>query len=243
MIIKDFYDKLDECFASNDVAGAASVLEDYYKKAKAMDDTSLICAVLSERMGFYRGMGKEEEALSSVRLMEELIEKEELDKHIDGTNYATMLINMGTTKSRFGLYEEGLVLYDEAMKLLQGSEDYYLLASLSNNMSSAYEGIGESEKAIDSYKAAISFLDHPGILSYYKAITYANMAACYEAMGDEKGQLSSVQMMDEIVDRLFELVDPGFASCLNKCAMYHEHLGHVERAEYLRKRAEEIYSM
>lgn len=235
---QEFIEGLDALFAVNDGKGAGEYLLKWHKKAQEEDNWPLMVTVLNEMLGYYRSSGNEKLAMDCVSQMLELIKKRGLDNNGD---VGTIYINLGTTLCRFCHYEEGVRFYELAEEKLKDCENPYILASLYNNSAAAREASGNVEAAIGQYEKSLELLGKLPDCINFIAITYANMANCYENAGNKEKVREYVDKMDAILESEDILHDSGYASVCVKCASLHYNLGNRERSDELTARAEEIY--
>lgn len=235
---QEFIEGLDALFAVNDGDGAGEYLLKWHKKAMEEDNWPLMVTVLNEMLGYYRSNGDEERAMDAVAQILELIKKQGLENNGD---VGTIYINVGTTLCRFCHYEEGVKYYEMAEEKLKNCDNPYILASLYNNSAAAREASNDMEAAITQYEKSLELLGKLPDCINFAAITYANMANCYESMKNKDKVKECIDKMDAILESKEVVHDSGYASVCIKCASLHFNLGNRERCDELTARAEEIY--
>ena len=105
--VSRFIDKLDGCFAHNDMKGARECIQFWENEARRVDDRKGLLTVLNEAVGYYRRTQKRTRALEAAEECLKLVDALGLSETVSA---ATVYINAATTRSFFGNEEEALAL-------------------------------------------------------------------------------------------------------------------------------------
>ncbi len=153
---QEFFEKLDQFFAENQIAEAGTYLEECLDCARKEGDLSLEISVLNEMMGYYRSTDQEQKGLQSVTDALLLIQKNGLEYHPAA---ATMWINMGTTLCHFERVDEAETCYQNAMQFLKEQPSGALtMAGLYNNTAAVFVKTGRFDEARAGYDKALDLL-------------------------------------------------------------------------------------
>ena len=237
-------EKLDEHMSTKDFAGAERHLKYWLAEAQSLRDLKGEFAVRNEMMGFYRKIGKKEEAFESMN---------EAIKLIDRIGYAgsnssgTCYVNCGTVCENFGQFEDALVYFGKAREVYEKNltEDDQRLAGLYNNMAQVYVNMDNFHEADELFRKALKILKLNQGTQLEQAITYLNMA---DAIAIERGIIEAENDIRELLyeaARMFN--DPDvkhdgyYAFVCESCASAYSCYGMFDYSEELQKRADEIY--
>ncbi len=188
MDINEYVKKLDELFATGRVNEVEEYLLNGIRDGKSRGDTSLLLLAHNELVGYYRSVGKFDEALSHADCALKILK----DNGLYGTlHYATTLLNTATAMRGKKMYEDSLRLYQEALDIFENQldENDYRIAGLYNNMSIVHENMGELQKAKDCLLRAIDIIRKNPEAFVELATSYVNLAQIEFSLGeDEKAQ-------------------------------------------------------
>ena len=184
---KNILNQLDRLFAEKRISEVEPFLQKCTEQAKREENKETLLTLYNELVGYYRSLGRIEEAVANGKNAEKLI------KELDLTNtefHATTLVNLATAYRFGGRYTEALDIYRKA-NVIYGNifiQPDIKQAGLYNNMSMAYQGLGEYMKAVECLHTALEIVM---MLPEYKteiASTYINLSTVYFEMKDyEKG--------------------------------------------------------
>ena len=237
--------KLDAYLDRNDLAGAARHLDYWKQEALTGNDDRGLLTIENERMGLYRKMGKEPEAMEAALSALRLIGRAGLE---DTVTAATTWLNVGTVYKNFGRSPEALPYYERARTIYERElkpEDPNL-AGLYNNMALALADCARFSEARELYEKASAILTASGDGLLERAVTELNLANLDEA---ERGLLEAEAEIDGHLDRAKALLDDPaterngyYAFVCDKCAPTFGYYGRFADAQELKERAEAIYA-
>ena len=143
--LNGFLLELDHMYATNPKGVEAYLKSGLDEAGKCLDGPAML-TILNELMGYYRVMSKPEECEwcieKAVRIAEKL--------GIQGTtDYATMLLNIGTAQRVMGQMDKAESNYEEAYAIFKEKlhEPDYRMATLYNNRSILYANTGRLKEA------------------------------------------------------------------------------------------------
>lgn len=177
MEINQFYEQLDNLFATGQIDRAGDFIKESKEQAKQEEDSASLLSIINESMGYYRSIGSEE-ALKDAKEALELIEKMGLTRTL---HEGTTLLNAATAYRAFGKLEEACLLYQKALDIYEkelGNTDSRL-AGLYNNISSFYADREEFGKSIEALKTALAILKQNKDTEIEQAISFTNLAVSY----------------------------------------------------------------
>ncbi len=242
--IKRIIDKLDEHLNRNDYQSAEKHLNYWLSEAVAIGDDLGRLALINERMGLYRKLGRKDEALADAAAGMALLDLLHMqDKDSAGTTY----LNAATVYKAFGMADEALPLYEKTLTIYQETLSTVdsLFGGLYNNMALALVDLGQFERANDYYAKALNIMQHAENGELEQAITYLNMA---DALVAQYGQLESEPSISHYIDKAEALLEtPGlprngyYAFVAEKCAPTFRYYGYFLYANQLEERARRIY--
>ena len=177
MEMNQFYERLDNLFASGQIDRAGEFIKESKEQVKKEGDEAALLSILNEGMGYYRSIGSEQ-ALNEAQEALVLTEKMELT----GTLHeGTTLLNAATAYRAFGKNEEASSLYQRALTIYKKElgEDDYRLAGLYNNMSSLYADMEEFEEAVQALHTALAILKKNEGTEIEQAVSYTNLTVSY----------------------------------------------------------------
>ena len=107
---KNILTQLDRLFAEKRISEVEPFLQKCIQQAKEEEDKETLLMLYNEMTGYYRSLGRTDEAIAVGRKAEQLIE--ELD--FSYTEFhATTLVNLATAYRAGGEYEEALNIYQK----------------------------------------------------------------------------------------------------------------------------------
>lgn len=237
-----FLDRLDRCFARNDLAEAVSCISYWEQEARSLGDLKGLLTVINEQLGFYRRTGDRKAGLQAVRKAVELVGQLGMGDTISG---ATILVNAATTQKAFGEAREGLPLYEQAegIYLAHQMEWSYEYAAMLNNQAAALCDLERYDEGETCYRKAIRILQREGAHDGEIAVSLVNLA---HLTFDRDP--TSYEQVEPLLDEAWEYInsrrqphDGNYAFILSKCAPSFEYFGRRMEAAALREVAEEIY--
>jgi tetratricopeptide (TPR) repeat protein len=197
--------------------------------------------VLNEEIGFFRRVSESENALNAVKEAFEIIE--ELGLGSD-TSSATVYLNGATTMKAFGKATEAMPYYMMAKDVFERELDPndYKMAALYNNMSSAYNDLGDYKSCEEFCFKAISILENNEDCYGEIAVTLINLAHLYYEQDPLDDRI--YDMMDkawELLTSSSNTLDGNFAYLCAKCYPSFGFFGYFEREAQLIRLTEHIY--
>lgn len=235
------FDKLNEQFSRNDLAGVSKTLDFWESEARSFGDNRGLLEILNEKIGYYRRTGDEQKGTAAISEAFELIEKQGVG---DPISSGTVYLNGATTMKAFGKAEAAMTYYEKAKVLYESHLDPkdYRLAALYNNVSSAYKDIGDYISAETSCFKAIEILDGKEDCLGEIAVSLINVAHIYYDQDplDER--------IYEIMDKAWILLksdknqqDGDFAFICSKCYPSFGFFGYFEKEAELKALSKKIY--
>lgn len=236
-------EKLDGCFAKNDLDGARRLIEYWQKEAETLGDVQGELSIVNEMLGLYRKTGEKDKAEAAIARALVLLDETEMSGSVSG---ATIMINAATTAKAFGGAERALPLYERALSLYKNGgidENDARYAALYNNYATALSDLERFEDADALYQKALRITSASVDTLLDCAVTYVNMAHLYEEWGEEtyeriEGCLASAEQIfnDERIKR-----DSYYAFVAEKCAPSFDYFGYFAFAKELSTLSREIY--
>ena len=237
-----FFEKLNEFFSKNDLAGAGRLLDYWENEARALGDNRGLLEILNEKVGYYRRTNEENKAEKAISEALNLIESHGIG---DPISVGTVYLNCATTMKAFGQPNEAMKYYIKAEEIYleRLDDDDYRLAALYNNMSSTYKALGEDQKCEEACFRAIEILKGKDDCLGEIAVTLINIAHLYYDADplDER--------IYEIMDRAWDCLtskknehNGDFAFLCSKCYPSFGFFGYFEREAELKALMEKIYA-
>ncbi len=233
--------RVDALFDKNDTDEAGRLLVYWRDEAIKLRDTHGELTVESELIGYYRKMGKRDEALASVARALELTALLGQEEMASG---ATVFINAATAYKAFGMAIEAMPLYERAGQVYKSvlPENDPRFGGLYNNMALALTDLGEFEKAEKAYFAALSVMTKISGGEPEAAITNINLAHMYEAWGKTDKLADCMQRAYELLHSENIRHDGYYAFVLEKCAPSFGYFGNIAAYEEFTREYERIYA-
>lgn len=240
--VSRFIDKLDGCFAHNDMKGARECIQFWENEARRVDDQKGLLTVLNEAVGYYRRTGKRSRAVAAMDESLSLVEELGQSGTVSG---ATIYINAATTLSFFGNEEKALTLYQKAAACFEneGKTDSYEYAALLNNRAATLYELKRYEKAEEDWLAAVDILKRIGHHAGEIAVSLIMLAHLTFDRDD-----TAYDKVEALLDEAWEYInsedqpkDGNYAYILRKCAPSLEYFQRKDEAQACRDVANEIY--
>lgn len=235
-------DKLDACFAVDDMDGAGKLLEYWEHEAVSLGDMSGELSVVNELLGYYRKVGNAERGLRAVSRSLELLQLLHQEKETAG---ATVMLNAATTMKAFGKSPEALPLYETVGEVYRKNlpENDSRFAGFYNNKALALVDTARYAEAEDCYRRAMAVLATADTVQPDSAVTYVNMAHLYEVWLPDAEQAVNkcLEQAEDVLNHPEIKRDSYYAFVCNKCAPSYDYFGFFMIAKDLRERAKRIY--
>ena len=235
-------EKLNGLFSVNDLDSVGRLLEYWEREARNIGDTRGLLEMLNEEIGYFRRISDSEKGLSAVYEAFDIIES----LGISGTvSSATVYLNGATTLKAFGKAREAMPYYEKAGSIYERELDPndYKIAVYYNNISSAYNDLGDYDKCEECCYRAIEILKgNSGCLGEI-AVTLVNIAHLYHERDPFDERI--YEIMDKAWDCLTSdknVHDGNFAFLCSKCYPSFGFFGYFEKEAELKKLTEKIYA-
>ena len=234
---------LDELYERAREAEAEGYLEAWLERARACGDWRAELTVTSELLGQYRRSASREKGLCAADSALALIRRHGMGRTVSG---ATVMLNAATTLKCFGEAARSLPIFAHVGRVYSERLDPtdYRFAGLFNNMALSYADVGEIERAIEYFTAAMRIIERCDAPENELAVTLCNMAETYARRDGEDERIG------ECMERAWEylnapaLAHDGYhAFTVSKCAPCFDYFGYFIYAKALRERAERIYGL
>ena len=238
-------EKLEEHFAKNDYVSAERHLLYWLNEARLGCDKRGEFSILNELMGFYRKVGKKDEALDACKNAIVLAEKLEI---INSSAGATALINAATVYKAFGQAKKALPLFEQAEKiyLRELKQNDERIGGLYNNFALALVDCKQFSRAREYYQKALNQMQNVASGELEQAITLLNLAELEEVEFGLENACNKIAEHIESAWKLFNLEATNkngyYAFICEKCAYTFGYYGYFLYENELKKRAEEIYA-
>ena len=236
---KNILNQLDRLFAEKRISEVEPFLQKCIEQAKKEEDKETLLSLYNELTGYYRSVGRTEEAIENGGEAEKLI------RELNLTNtefHATTLVNLATAYRSGGQYTEALDIYRKANCIYENvlTQPDIKQAGLYNNMSMAYQGVGEYTQAVDCLHTALEIVK---MFPEYKteiASTYTNLSTVYFEMKDYTKGITALQKALRLYEK--EAVkDSHYSALLASLAHgYYLQKDYGQSVEYYTKALKEI---
>ena len=241
--ISRMIERLDACFAQNDLSAAGRVLAYWRKEAVALGDLAGELSVVNEQLGYFRKINDASQGLEAVRRSLELLQLLQLD---DDVSAATICLNAATTLKAFDQAKEAIELYNRVWtvyseKLAPTDER---LGCFYNNKALALTDLHRYSEAESCYQKAIAIMEQSENGIPDLAVTYVNLAHLYDVWFDdsESFTVACMEQVQQLLNSTQVLRDSYYAFVCTKCAPSCDYFGYFVFAQELRERAKEIYA-
>ena len=240
--VSRFIDKLDGCFAHNDMKGARECIQFWENEARRVDDRKGLLTVLNEAVGYYRRTQKRTRALEAAEECLKLVDALGLSETVSA---ATVYINAATTRSFFGNEEEALALYRRAASCFEAEHrtESYEYAALLNNRAATLYALKQYAEAETDWLAAVDILKRIGYHAGDIAVSLIMLAHLTFDRDD-----TAYDKVEALLDEAWEYInsedqlkDGNYAYILRKCAPSLEYFQRKDEAQACRDVANEIY--
>ena len=233
MQIQEVLRQLDELFATNQMQEAEHLLTEALMQAKEEESQKkssgeAVLILLNELTGYYRSVGRHEEAVQNAREALEQIRKLGMS---ESAEHGTTLVNAATALRAAGQYEASLEAYREAEQIYSiclPSEDARF-AGLYNNMSLAYERQNAHEEALSCLQKALAVILQTADAKEETAATYTNLAELYLKTGQISEGLNCLEKA-LVLYEAGNTQDPHYAAALSACGHGYYLAGRYEEA-------------
>lgn len=231
--------KLDEYLGRKDFDAAERHLKYWEEDARVSGDMRGLLTVTNEQIGFYRKIGREQDALTAAETAIKLAEELNLS---DSVSMGTTLVNAATAYKAFGHADRAIPLYEKAKCLYEAklAPNDGRLGGLYNNMALTLLDLRKFAEAEALFNKALSVMEQIPDGELEMAITWCNLADLYTATGEGR--------VKECLEKAFELLDKEnlprngyYAFVCEKCANAFAYYGYPYCERELIKRARTIY--
>lgn len=237
--LNEFLLELDHMYAANP-GGVEKYLRSGLEEAGKCLDGPAMLTILNELMGYYRVMSKPEECEWCIEKAERIADQ----LGIKGTtDYATMLLNIGTAQRVMGQMDKAEANYEEAYAIFQERlhEPDYRMATLYNNRSIFYANTGRLKEAKADLQMAMELIQKLEQSDVEIAITHANIGNLCFALQELDEGLEHMRQAAEIFERQAGKKDPHYASALSGLGEGYFRKGELDKSiETYEKALEEI---
>lgn len=235
-------EKLNSLFAINDLDSVGRLLDYWDSEARNLGDKKGLLEILNEEIGYFRRTSDAKKGLAAVYEAFEIIDILGIDNSISS---ATIYLNGATTMKSFGKAQEAMPYYEKAGNIYERELDPndYKLAVFYNNISSAYNDLGDRLKCEECcYKAIEILKNNDGCLGEI-AVTLINIAHLYHEQDpfDER--------IEDIINKAWDclvsdknILDGNFAFLCSKCYPSFGFFGYFEKEAELKALTEKIYA-
>ena len=236
-------DRLREYEDRNDWPAVERHLKYWLAEAEVNRDRRGQLMLHNELMGYYRKLGKQEEAFAHAEQAAALVEELGME---DTVTAGTTWVNAGTVREAFGDPVGGLAYFERARANYEKNlpADDGRLGGLYNNMALSLAVCGRYEEATEMFRRAIAVMEKQEHGEPEQAITWLNMADAAEAaLGPEAAEGD----VEEYLEKAEALLDTEslprngyYAFVCEKCAPVFGHYGWFATEAELMRRAKEI---
>ena len=242
--VRRVIEKLDEYLSHNDFASAERHLTYWIEEAKLGGDERGEFSLSEERMGLYRKLGREKEAIAAAKRALSLAEKLGIESSVGA---ATAYLNAATVYKAFGRAEQAIPLFEKAQAIyeekLEKTDER--LAGLYNNYALALVDLKKFGEAREAYARALAIIMAAEGGEPEQAITELNLASLTEAEKGLEGGAEEIEKHLENAEALLKKEglekNGNYAFVAEKCATVFEYYGWFMTASELKAEAEKIY--
>ncbi len=241
--VRRVIEKLDEYFERREFDAAERHLKYWMSEAEALGDLRGQFSVHNEMMGFYRKLGREEDALTHAEIALGMLPQ--IGEESIGAG--TCLVNAATVYDAFDMPGRALDLFERARFIYERDlpEGDPRLGGLYNNMALALTAQKRYGEAYELYTRALRVMSGAPNGELEKAITYLNMANAVEAEhGLEKGEEKINQYLElaaNLLDTPTLLRNGYYAFVCGKCEPTFRYYGWFAFADELLGKVNGIY--
>lgn len=225
----NFFQELDTFFKAGNIKGAEQYLVKSMERAVRENDLPGMLSAVNELGGIFRVTGRLDAAGKVYGIAEEIIRLLGLE-HTG--QHGTMLLNRGSVYTEANEPGKALELYRKAEMIFlnAGLERDYQTAALYNNMSHAYDKLGEAERALTCAEKALDVIRPLSGYDTELATTYTTLASrCSKLMRYDEAW-SYLKEAEKIFLRKPGKPDPHYAAALNSLGEICYRKGRCEEA-------------
>lgn len=211
MNVEAILKELDRAVMENRGNEVEGILSQGINLAIEEGDDGALLQLLNELVGYYREVGRYEDAYTISDNILGLCARMGL---YDSIPYATSLLNIASAYRAGGRLDEAQRLYAEVediySEVLPGNS--MLMASFYNNKALLYQEMGLINEAVESLKKALPIVEEAG--EYYElAVTHANLANSYVALYMYDKAFDEAEKAADIFEKI-DAMDSHYASAL-----------------------------
>lgn len=230
MNIDRFYKRLDRYYSGTKSYLAENYMLEALNESRDDKDYGSLLIVCNELGGFYRAMGRYQDA---EPIYVEAIDALRKIGMFRSENHATTLINQATNYAVWGKYTESIEIFDAAKFILEdlGIKVDFRIASLHNNMSIAYQDMKKYGEAAEHLYKAIEILKQLQDTDIEVATSYTNLAQIKylaqnykEALADVNTSINLFKEAGAMKDIHYSVALETHGNICNKLHMYKEAL-------------------
>lgn len=201
MNITDFYQRLDQHFASHDTKALEDFMLRSLTDARTENDPAAIVAVSNELAGFYRAAGNVDEA---IRLSQKVLQLLKNMGEETSENFAVALQNGANVMMVAGDHDTALQMFRTAESILvyRGFQNDYRMAALCNNISALYREMEDYEAA---ERAALRSLEIIITMPQYRVETATSLIN----LGEVRTRLGKFEEAKETLEASLNIYDSG----------------------------------
>ena len=234
-------EKLDECFATNDLAAAGRLLEYWEREALILNDERGLLEILNEEIGYYRRTSDKEKAISAIDRAIDIIDRLGINSLL---STGTVYLNAATTLKAFNNTDRAMKYYNAAKSIYLKELDPkdFRLAAYYNNVASAYTSLGDTKEAENCYFKALDILEGNSKYLGEQAITHVSLAHLYYDIDnfDSKPYDHMEKAWELLTNENIEK-DGNLAFVCSKCYPSFGFFGYFEYEQKLKSLMESIY--
>ena len=234
-------EKVDELMGRKQYKAAEDLLKYWVGEATQNGDDQGLFMVYNEMMGYYRKVGKKEEAYDVVEKAMGMLK--DLG-YTDSVSGATCYVNAATVYTVFEDYERALGLFRKAGVIYEKNplHNEYKLASLYNNSATALTPLGRYAEAEENYQKAIEVLQTIENGELEIATSYLNRIDILLSQGKTNDPRIEefLEKAQEYLDKENVERDSYYSYVADKCVGIYDYFGWFRYANELRERIKEI---
>lgn len=210
---RSFIETLDNLYKNKDMDQAEVHMASSLEWATKNKNRELMITVLNEQVCYYKLTCNRDRAIGACNRITKLTEEAGIT---DLVSLAAILVNVASAYCTLGNPAESLEVFRrvESIYLLHIEPTDYRIAALYNNMSMAFDLMGDAESALACMDTALSILTDIPEKNTEMATTHGNMGQLYLKCGQldvaEWHLKAAMDIFGELED-----IDPNFASVLN----------------------------
>lgn len=183
MDLQRYLSELDQLLVQGDPERVDSYIKQILEQAQSEGDHAAELSIINEQMGYYRSVGRMEDAVQATLAAAALLKQPGVRST---PAYGITLINIATVHRAAGDSRRALDFYREAdaalSECLPSGDPYF--AGLYNNMSLAWQEMGQVEPAKECLRKALAILVSCPGQEAEAAIAHTNLALLMLRCGD-----------------------------------------------------------